>query len=316
MNSWLQPQLSLLSQQVQDKRLAHALLIKGKAGAGKQQLADWLIKLIACQSPIYSSQNEYLLPCENCKHCKLIANRSYPDHIELTSDGKTIGVDDVRRTTEFFEKTAQIGHCKTAVIVNADKMTVASANALLKTLEEPSGNSVIVLVSDDSDQLLPTIISRCRLIEIQPPVGDELLAQLGASGASLVKDSFVNLSQLPELTDPELQQTRELVSQLFFQYIQNGSGRVELLKIMSQSAHCLRWLEHALNATLRSQAGWQTKVNNESNSQRLSSNVCWLMIQKIYACSKKIKTLVQANQQFEYELLLNELRTIALKQGE
>lgn len=315
MNSWLQPQLQLLSQQVESKRLAHALLIKGKAGAGKRQLAQWLSNLLACQSPMKQSSG-ILQACGQCKHCHLLANKSYPDHIDLISDGKTIGVDEIRRTTEFFEKTAQIGKTKSATIFDAEKMTVASANALLKTLEEPSGDSVIILVSSDSEQLLPTIISRCRLIEIQPPVGKQLLSELRNQSNGTNEDSkFVNLSHLPELTDPDVSNAFNQFVELFIDYIQKGSARVELLKLMSQSEHSLRWLEKVLSHELRVQAGWQ-ECDSQLQLQLPNEHIAWQMLQAINACTKKVKSLVQANQQFEYELLLNELREIALNQGD
>ena len=178
MKPWLIEPQKLLSRQINNNCLPHAILISGVDGSGKQELAQWLIKVLVCQSPVRQQESQLLHACGQCKTCLLHQSKTYPDHIHVESQTKTIGIDEIRLASRFLEKTAHIGINKTVLIPKAEKMTVAAANALLKTLEEPTDNSVIVLLSCDATSLLPTIISRCRLFNIRPPVGDALLEGL------------------------------------------------------------------------------------------------------------------------------------------
>ena len=187
MHSWLEQQQLLLSKQISQIKLPHAILINGVDGAGKSELSQWLIKVLSCTQP--EKIQNILTPCESCKSCLLQRSNTYPDHLLIESGGKSIGVDQVRQASRFFEKTAQIGHCKTSLITAAHNMTISAANALLKTLEEPNPDNYIVLLTSELETLLPTIISRCFIIDIRPPVGEALLAELKQSGS----DPFVCL---------------------------------------------------------------------------------------------------------------------------
>ena len=133
-------------------------MITGIAGAGKLALAQWLRRLINCQQPV-GKNNQILQVCDQCKTCLLMQSNTLPDHLNLQAEKNSLGVDEVRQANGFLQKTAQLGMYKTVLIDHAEMMTPAAANALLKTLEEPTDYSVIVLVTDDIDSLLPTIIS-------------------------------------------------------------------------------------------------------------------------------------------------------------
>jgi len=316
----------LLSQQYQDKTLAHAIILQGISGAGKGALAKWLIELLICQQPSTTKHpvDEYSImqACGQCKACLLKVSASYPDHLLLTSENKTLGVDDIRRGNAFLEKTAHLGQLKTILIPQAQLMTTAAANALLKTLEEPSANSFIVLNTDDIDSLLPTIVSRCAVYAIRPMVGDSLLEQLhtvsttqgllsSAARNQSNNNAFVNLSQLAELTDEVVSQQFEAFNQYFLDYLVHGQGESKLLGQLIDNIHSLRWLEKITCNLIR-----QFYLSNDADKaifavhQQVSVQVLNQIYQAIISSNKLIKSYTQTNRQFVGEQLLMTINNI------
>ncbi|WP_236232364.1 DNA polymerase III subunit delta' [Pseudomonas tohonis] len=138
-------------------RHAHAYLLHGPAGIGKRALAERLMARLLCQKP------EGLDACGQCKSCYLLAAGTHPDNFVLEPEeaDKAIKVDQVRELVEFVVQTAQLGGRKVVLLEPAEAMNLNSANALLKSLEEPSGDTVLLLISHQPSRLLPTIKSRC-----------------------------------------------------------------------------------------------------------------------------------------------------------
>jgi DNA polymerase-3 subunit delta' len=136
---------------------AHAYLLHGPAGIGKRALAERLMASLLCQRP------EGLDACGQCKSCMLLAAGSHPDNYVLEPEeaDKAIKVDQVRELVSFVVQTAQMGGRKVVLIEPVESMNINAANALLKSLEEPSGNTVLLLVSHQPSRLLPTVRSRC-----------------------------------------------------------------------------------------------------------------------------------------------------------
>nr|WP_218170532.1 DNA polymerase III subunit delta' [Pseudomonas gingeri] len=136
---------------------AHAYLLHGPVGIGKRALAERLMALLLCKSP------QGLNACGHCKSCLLLAAGSHPDNyiLEPEEADKAIKVDQVRDLVSFVVQTAQLGGRKVVLIEPVESMNINAANALLKSLEEPSGDTVLLLVSHQSSRLLPTIRSRC-----------------------------------------------------------------------------------------------------------------------------------------------------------
>lgn len=136
---------------------AHAYLLHGPAGIGKRALAERLMASLLCQRP--TSQDA----CGECKSCLLLKAGSHPDNyiLEPEEADKAIKVDQVRDLVSFVVQTAQLGGRKVVLIEPVESMNINAANALLKSLEEPSGDTVLLLVSHQPSRLLPTIKSRC-----------------------------------------------------------------------------------------------------------------------------------------------------------
>ncbi len=162
---------------------AHAYLLHGPRGIGKRALAERLMALLLCQRP------EALDACGQCKGCLLLKAGSHPDNFVLEPDeaDKPIKIDQVRELVGFVVQTAQLGGRKVVLIEPVEAMNVNASNALLKSLEEPSGDTVLLLVSHQPSLLLPTIRSRCQQVGCPRPT----LAQSSEWLASALPDSSV-----------------------------------------------------------------------------------------------------------------------------
>jgi DNA polymerase III delta' subunit len=144
--------------------LPHALLITSPAGLGAYDFAVSIANQLICL------QNGELA-CGVCRACVALAAGSHPDFWQagLLDEKKSIGVDQIRELSASLSMRPQAGKRQVALIWPAEAMTVAAANALLKTLEEPSADTVLLLVSEQPGSLLPTINSRCQRIALRVP---------------------------------------------------------------------------------------------------------------------------------------------------
>jgi DNA polymerase-3 subunit delta' len=139
-------------------RLAHAYVIVGSPRGNALQFAESFLKLLYCEgSP---------KPCNECTNCRRIEGHKHVDTlwIEPQSKSRQILADDIRTLIQRMSQTAFEDGWKAGIIVSADCMNANSENALLKTLEEPPPKSILLLITDSPQSLLPTIISRCQKI--------------------------------------------------------------------------------------------------------------------------------------------------------
>ena len=185
---WLQGQWSFFMQRLVADKLAHALMIEGPSGVGKKDLADAMIARLLCRE----NQPQ---ACGKCRSCQLLSGAAHPDYFNLQpeEDSKVIKVDQVRHLIAKLDLTTSISERKVAYIHPADAMNAAAANALLKSLEEPAGNTVLILVSDNPGRLPVTIRSRCQSISINQPEAllvNDWLEQVSEATPEQVKAAF------------------------------------------------------------------------------------------------------------------------------
>ena len=121
---------------------------------------------MAMQQLCHDLQNG--MACRQCQSCKAFLQGTHGDFLLLeVPEGKTaIGIDQVREATHFLQQTALYGDAKLLLLHDADQMTLAAANSLLKTLEEPPGSALVLLSSAEAWQLPPTVRSRCQLLRL------------------------------------------------------------------------------------------------------------------------------------------------------
>jgi len=323
MNTWLLSHQQILSHQYEQNTLPHAILISGVAGTGKLELAQWLLHLLTCQQPQLSHhlKENILQACGSCKSCLLLKSNTYPDHLNLVTEKNSLGVDDIRHANSFLQKTAHLGKFKTVLINHAQTMTTQAANALLKTLEEPSANSVILLLTHDIENLLPTIVSRCRVLNIRPKVGKSLLQGLseGMSGEKLISNSdvkintnFVNLTQLPELTDKVTNEAFQHFKVCYLNYLDGQRVETQLLQQLLNNQHALRWLEQITVDLQREKILGIMKITTAPTMMKtqLSSQVLHQIYKVIINGCKVIKSYTQANKQFVCEQLIMKISDV------
>lgn len=167
---WLESAEAEFAERLHGGRLAHALLLSGPADSGKVELAKRFLASALCLEDQYPA-------CGACRSCQLAASGAHPDGHVLTFEEhpktgdlrKELVIDQVRRLTSSLFLTNTISRRKAALIYPVEAMNRATANALLKTLEEPPGEAALILVSSDPARLPATIRSRCQGLDIRLP---------------------------------------------------------------------------------------------------------------------------------------------------
>lgn len=183
---WQRPAWASLARRAESGSLPHALLLGGAAGLGKRAFAEAFVRAHLCERPRDG------FACGACRTCVLLDAGTHPDRILVTFEvnektGKLrteIVVEQIRALSSRLALSPQFGGWKIAVIDPADAMNPAAANALLKTLEEPTAASLILAVADQPWRLPATIRSRCQRIDFAVPARADALAWLRAQGAT------------------------------------------------------------------------------------------------------------------------------------
>ena len=153
-----------LENAVRAGKVSHAYIINGERNAGKEFIAKTFAMALQCEN------RQNVEPCGECHSCKQALSGNHPDIIFITHEKPgTIGVDDIRRqiNTDVAIKPYS-GPKKIYIVSEGEKMTVQAQNALLKTLEEPPEYAVILILTDNVNTLLPTILSRCVVLNMKP----------------------------------------------------------------------------------------------------------------------------------------------------
>ena len=215
-----------LMSQFQQKKLAHALLFAGQRYVGKFDYAVQLANQLLCETHDR---------CGNCKFCHLLEAGTHPDFkiIEPEEDSRQIKIEQVRGLVEWVNQTAQMSGMKVAILNPAEQMNVSSMNALLKCLEEPSANTLIILISPRPASLLPTIRSRCQQVPFSIPPRHQALAWLKSELPG--RDDIETLLDMSggaalaviEKYDLEFIQRRKTIVEVWTQLMQKRPGAID-----------------------------------------------------------------------------------------
>jgi len=173
---WLAPEIARLRGAHAAGRLSHALLIHEAPGAGGEWLARWAARMVLCSHPREA-------PCERCPACQRAAQGQHPDlmMVRPLEASTQIRIEQVRELSAELALTAHQGGYKVGILSPADSMNRFSANALLKTLEEPPQGTLLILVATQPSRLPATILSRCQRVRVRAPAPAEAIAWLEAT---------------------------------------------------------------------------------------------------------------------------------------
>lgn len=155
----------ILKESVKKGNILHSYLFVGNEGIGKFHFAKEFAKMILCF---------YKNGCNQCKSCKEFDTENHPDFLVVEPEGNTIKVEQIRQMISKIIEKPIISDKKVYIVNDSDKMTEEAQNTLLKTLEEPPENIIIILIAEKEEKILSTIKSRCTKITFQPIEQDKL----------------------------------------------------------------------------------------------------------------------------------------------
>jgi DNA polymerase III subunit delta' len=202
MPPWLAPAVASLRGARTSDRMPHALMIHDALGGGGDWLAEWVAALALCLVPKDA-------PCGKCVGCTRVATNQHPDlaRVHPIEDSKQLRIEQVRELAQELSLTSHQGGYKVGILSPADSMNRFAANALLKTLEEPSARTLLILVATQPSRLPATILSRCQKLKVRAPSRVEsiewLQAQRGAGDWAGVLDVIGDAPFLAADADPK-----------------------------------------------------------------------------------------------------------------
>ncbi|CAA6807622.1 MAG: DNA polymerase III delta prime subunit (EC [uncultured Thiotrichaceae bacterium] len=240
-----------------DGRLPHALLFSGDEGCGHETLMQSLVKSFLCLMPVDDAEGQ---ACGTCRSCQVFESGAHPDYkmIAAPADKQVISVDQIRGLNHFLELSRSYSPSRVVLIHEAGRMNINAANSLLKSLEEPSADTHILLFSSRASTLLPTIRSRCQQIRLPLPSSEQALAWLHAQSLTQDAELLLNLAggkpmQALALDSGELIAARKLWQQQLLAVINRDKSIAEVGSEWAKQSkeQLLDWQLNTLHHALR-----------------------------------------------------------------
>jgi DNA polymerase-3 subunit delta' len=302
---------------LEKRSLSHAYLLYGAQGIGKNAMADFFAKMLLCD------QKEQYTPCNHCRNCILFDAKNHPDfHCITMKEGESsIKIDQIRAIETVVQKHAYRASRIVCIIRSAEEMTDQAQNALLKTLEQPPSNVIIILTVTNISAVLSTILSRCQIINVptMPQKNiEKLLSKLGvqaqqAAVAARIAQGLPN--KAIEVAQSEAyNQTRdgifEVVATL---HTKNMSNAIDAVEFFINNKQSIEWLFDIMESWYRDIMVWQ-----ETGNDALLFNCDWInaIKQAATVVSKKsaahiIEAIIQSRKRIKqstnFQLVMEEL---------
>jgi DNA polymerase-3 subunit delta' len=181
----------LLHRSSANNRVAHAYLFRGPDGVGKKRTALTFAAFINCQAP---AGNDV---CGRCRSCRKFHSGNHPDLHIIQPDGAMIKINQIRQLRQILSFPPLEANFRVVIIEDVHTMRREAANSLLKTLEEPPPDNLLILTVDQASEVLPTIVSRCQIIPFSPLPYEQLASTL-MSEDGLARDTAFTLAAISE----------------------------------------------------------------------------------------------------------------------
>jgi DNA polymerase-3 subunit delta' len=173
--------VDMLRQHILNDSVRHAYLFVGPPGLGRRTLALRFAQAVTCATPVAPAT-----PCGTCRTCKQIEAMQYSDLtvIQSEKEGGVLKVEQIRAIRQSLVLKPYQGKYRVALFLRFQEANANAANALLKTLEEAPAHAILILTADTTEQLLPTIVSRCEILRLRPLPVEVVESSLKARGST------------------------------------------------------------------------------------------------------------------------------------
>lgn len=239
---------------------AHAYILESVDPDSASAQLEQLAQILLCQN----NNRQLQQPCQTCHSCSLFAAQNHPDFFSNDKGQNSIGVDEVRQVSEFLTKTSQLSGNQVVLLHQVEKMTENASNALLKTLEEPTAKSYLLLSCHNKAQLLPTILSRCQFLTLPVKNKEQLQQSYGQ-----IPDYLIGFSKGAESKLKAWQQDQDSldafaeVYQHFIAWLKRQTPDFTLVDSVSSDSELAEFLLYLFSRRL-----YQLGVKQNSNAWR------------------------------------------------
>lgn len=241
-------------QYYRSNKFPHGLILLGPRGVGKATFAWEIAKYLLSRKESTSFNGN-----ENVDHSKLIAAGTHPDlffleAVEKENASKTISVDLVRALQNFTSRTPVKSDCKIVIVDDIGNLSKHGNNALLKGIEEPSGETFFLLVAHDAASIIQTIRSRCQIMRFNHLKNDDMLLFSGYKELSVLEKAFVNGSPgrlINVQSDNGIRRVYDCVVKLLDELLTVGDFSLEQLSSLSKIAKESPWFTEIMTEILQ-----------------------------------------------------------------
>ncbi len=295
---WQSASWQRFTQQYQQQRVPHAVILTGVSGLGQSALAEQMAMLVLCEV------QDATAPCGQCHSCQLFLAGNHPDHTLISPEetGKQIKIEQIRELKHKQTLTANVSQWKTAILTPAEAMNINASNSLLKLLEEPQQNTFIILITAEPAHLPITILSRCQKVPLTLPSSETAIAWIQDQGnfekieitKALTMAKSAPLAALSLLSDGSLDYL-EQVSRDFTTLLQHKANPVQLAQQWQQ--YDLKLILNYLQLRLKERIVDNTKHQNlRSNPQNWQIYDCIIKTIKLLSSSNNINKVLLIEQ--------------------
>lgn len=324
---WTQTQWQRLTERVRQHSLPHAILVTGPIGSGKVGFTTAFAQALLCEKP-----DSTLTACGQCRSCQQFLSQSHPDFYRISpeEDARSIKIDQIRELRERFTLASHRPGYRVAIISPADALNTAAANSLLKTLEEPPAQTVLILLSHQPSLLPATIRSRCQRIALVVPTqaaaSQWLQVQVPNMTPGAISDALAATQGAPLAAQNWLQHGLRARDQAAFEsFVAVGQQRASPLAIAGSWLKAdqevpIQWLYRWLGDIIRLKCGQTLQVIDSTRQNALNKLAQQVHLSDLFSLLGLLTQTMRSqgvalNQQLIYESILLRWADINSRRG-